>query len=420
MPSNFVSDRKQARRRAKAAEAIARKATIRKRKTKASSSSASKKTRPAKKKKDVSVADTLVEPKKETTACFFEVVRRDRNRVLQMQLTRARLRKEIESAGPDSANKYQLEEKLRVAQRVMSLSKFEQVLVPFVDEYYRLEQTGTSERELISAYKREVGITADEETKDKKVLSTSLIPSAGECCPGCGSSLIVRNEDEATFCCAECGRTTSFIEATSGCVAYGDEVDFSSSAFSYRPINHLNEFLNRFQVKETTRVPDSVMKRMMTYLFEVRGLTSVEALTFGEIRKAQKALRLSKYYSQAMQMWCRLTGRAPMRLRPIVEDRMRIMFLRVKSVFNRFVPDERKNFLSYPYCIYKFCQLLNVNDMLPYLSLLKGADKLKFAEEVFERICKHLGWKFVPIPQTAIVEDDDLAEREEPFAEDDS
>jgi hypothetical protein len=410
MPSNFVSDRKHARRRAKAAEAMAKKARKRKTKPNPSSSSSSKKAKAAKKKKGPSSVESggcLVEKKE--APCFFEVVRRDRNHVLQIALARSRLREEIESAESESARKYELEEELRIAQRVMPLSKFEQVLVPFVDEYYRLDQTGTSEQQLIAAYKREVGLSVDE----TEVLSSSLITSAGETCRGCGSNSIVRNEDEATFCCAECGQTTSFIEATSGCVAYGDEVDFSSSSFSYRPINHLNEFLNRFQVKETTRVPSAVMRRMMTYLFEVRGLRSVEELTFAELRRAQKALRLSKYYSQAMQMWCRLTGKAPMRLRPIVEDRMRIMFLRVKSVFNRFVPEERKNFLSYPYCIFKFCQLLNVRDMLPYLSLLKGADKLKFAEEVFERICKHLGWKFVPIPRTAIVDDEDDGAGEE-------
>ena len=41
--------------------------------------------------------------------------------------------------------------------------------------------------------------------------------------------------------------------------------------------------------------------------------------------------------------------------------------------------------------------MMRYHNLLPYLSLLKGKDKLQLQEEIFAKICGELGWKFIPI-----------------------
>jgi hypothetical protein len=98
-----------------------------------------------------------------------------------------------------------------------------------------------------------------------------------------------------------------------------------------------------------------------------------------------------------MQIWCKITGKQPLRLDPVVEEKLRLLFIQIQVPFKKHCPHGRKNFLSYPYCMYKFCQMLSYHNLLPYLSLLKGKEKLLLQEEIFKKICQELGWKFIPI-----------------------
>ena len=67
-----------------------------------------------------------------------------------------------------------------------------------------------------------------------------------------------------------------------------------------------------------------------------------------------------------------------------------------KPAFEKHCPPDRKNFLSYSYCLYKFFQLLGYDDLLSSFSLLKGKDKLHKQDLIFEKICKDLEWEFLP------------------------
>ena len=51
-------------------------------------------------------------------------------------------------------------------------------------------------------------------------------------------------------------------------------------------------------------------------------------------------------------------------------------------------PDNRKNFLSYAYVLHKFCQLLELDDLLPYFPLLKSREKLQQQDQIWEKYVK--------------------------------
>ena len=49
-----------------------------------------------------------------------------------------------------------------------------------------------------------------------------------------------------------------------------------------------------------------------------------------------------------------------------LEERLRIMFKDIQRPFDNNCPKERKNFLSYSYVLYKFCELLSEDSYLQY------------------------------------------------------
>ena len=59
-------------------------------------------------------------------------------------------------------------------------------------------------------------------------------------------------------------------------------------------------------------------------------------------------------------------------------------------------PKNRKNFLSYSYVLHKFCELLELDDLLVYFPLLKSREKLQQQDRIWEKICRSLQWQYIP------------------------
>jgi len=266
----------------------------------------------------------------------------------------------------------------------ITVDVFERNIRPFLDLYQKRVEQNITDDDLIDSYKREFY---------PRESSPVLVSINMDLCPICNTDMTF-NTDDAMLCCMQCGTSARFIDASAATIAYGDEVEYTS--FSYKRINHLNEYLNHFQAKEATPVPNDVVYQIIENLYEKR-IRNVDAITFAHVKKAQKDIGQRKYYDQTMQLWCRITGKPPLRLDPVMEEKIRLLFMQIQEPFTKFCPPSRKNFLSYPYCMYKFCQLLNYNHLLCYLSLLKGKDKLKIQEEIFEKICLELDWSFIPL-----------------------
>jgi hypothetical protein len=186
-----------------------------------------------------------------------------------------------------------------------------------------------------------------------------------------------------------------YIDAKPSAVAYGDQIEFSS--FSYKRINHFSEYSNHLQARESKQIPRAVLRQVMEILFTKLDITDYKKIDFLDVRNALKIMGARAYYDHVMQAWSRITGRVPLRLEPAVEELMHLMFAKIQHPWIKHRPHERKNFLSYPYVFYKFCQLLGFHEMLKYFPLLKGKVKLWQQEKTFKKICVELGWPWVPI-----------------------
>ena len=205
--------------------------------------------------------------------------------------------------------------------------------------------------------------------------------------------------------CTKCKQTHTFIQATSSRIAYGEEVEFTS--FSYRRENHFQEWLNCFQAKESTTLlkkeaaaqknrEDTSVVELVAQKCAEMGHTDRSKIEMHHVREALKALRLSKYYENQQQITTRISGRPAPTMTPHQEEQVRNMFSAIIPLFEKHKPPDRRNFLSYAYCLYKFCELMGWDQFLPCFTLLKGPDKLKKQDLIFEKICKDLDWEFIP------------------------
>lgn len=197
---------------------------------------------------------------------------------------------------------------------------------------------------------------------------------------------------EAVFTCMTCGYQ-EFVLIDSDKPSYKDpprEVSY----YAYKRINHFNEWLAQFQAKESTDIPQEVFDQILVELKKER-ILDTRSLKQTKIREILKKLKLNKYYEHVPHIINRLNGQnAPVMSREI-EEKLRYMFREIQPSFQKHCPEGRNNFLSYSYVLYKFCELLELDEYLPCFPLLKNRDKLYVQDKIWQKICEELRWEFI-------------------------
>lgn len=78
------------------------------------------------------------------------------------------------------------------------------------------------------------------------------------------------------------------------------------------------------------------------------------------------------------------------------------MMMEANEAFNQVCPPTRKNFLKMDYVLFKFAELLNLNDLkdqipLPlFRNLSNPRNNLVKHDEIWQDICQVTGWQFIP------------------------
>lgn len=164
--------------------------------------------------------------------------------------------------------------------------------------------------------------------------------------------------------------------------------------YAYKKINHLNEILNQFQAKESTIIPDEVMNEVILEIRK-RRINNIADLTEEDIRQILKKLNRSKYYEHRAHILSRLNGNPPPTITPEIEEKIRAMFQDIQAPFLLYCPNDRTNFLSYSYILYKFFELLELDEYKVYFPLLKSRDRLIAHDQIWLKICNYLQWQFI-------------------------
>jgi ribosomal protein S27AE len=214
-------------------------------------------------------------------------------------------------------------------------------------------------------------------------------------CPNCLESNIYHFADTSDLVCDKCGMIIATIISEE--LTYREEQETSEKIvnYSYKRENHFNEWLSQFQAQETTHIPPEVIEQLRNELKKIK-IKAVEEITHARVRSLLKKLKLNKYYEHVPYITNILSGISPPKMPQEVEEKLRIMFKDIQKPFDDNCPSERKNFLSYSYVLYKFCELLSEDSYLKYFPLLKSKEKLYQQDVIWKKICNDLKWEYIP------------------------
>jgi len=216
-----------------------------------------------------------------------------------------------------------------------------------------------------------------------------------ETCQTCPDSNIIHIHDTSDLVCDGCGVVVAALISEE--LTYKEEQETSEKVvnYSYKRENHFNEWLSQFQAQEMTTIPPEVIEQLRAELKKIK-IKNLEDITHAKVRGLLKKLRLNKYYEHVPYITNILSGIKPPNMPQELEEYLRIMFKDIQKPFDENCPTERKNFLSYSYVLYKFCELLGEDDYLQYFPLLKSKEKLYQQDVIWKKICRDLKWEFIP------------------------
>lgn len=213
-----------------------------------------------------------------------------------------------------------------------------------------------------------------------------------DCCNYCHYEMKL-NQNTGILICDNCGIEEQII-IDSDKPSYKDPPKEITS-FCYKRINHLNEFLAQFQAKETTDIPEEIYNEILLEIKKER-ITNMVDLTPDKLRILLKKIKRNDYYEHVPYIINQLNGIPPPVISSNIEEVIRNMFKEIQLPFEKYRPKGRKNFLSYNYVMYKFFELLELDEYISCFQLLKSRNKLHQQDIIWKNICHDLQWEYIP------------------------
>jgi hypothetical protein len=213
-----------------------------------------------------------------------------------------------------------------------------------------------------------------------------------EICKKCNIPLICLQQD-AIMICNTCGYQELLLVEQNRPILKQNTKD--TSHFSYKRINHFREWCNQVQGKESTDIPNDIFEKILNEIKKEK-IHDTKNITYSKMREILKRLRINKYYEHINYIINRINGIPTPQFSTELEEKLCSMFKEIQGPFLKHCPKDRKNFLSYSYVLYKFFQILGLNEYLKFFPLLKSREKLYVQDQIWKKICEELNYKVIP------------------------
>ena len=289
---------------------------------------------------------------------------------------------------PENKNKYQsdMAEYIMKCMPYMNQHADETEEISNTDNIFNVKETvGLKRKDIFTDYLIEV---------EKQNITRKIVKTMDQC-KTCPNSNLLHFHDTSDLVCDSCGAIIDCLISEE--LTYREEQETSEKVvnYSYKRENHFNEWLSQFQAQELTNIPEEVIEQLRSELKKIK-IKKLEDITHARIRGLLKKLKLNKYYEHVPYITNILNGIKPPNMPQELEECLRMMFKDIQKPFDTHCPAERKNFLSYSYVLYKFCELLSEDEYLQYFPLLKSKEKLYQQDVIWKMICQDLMWEFIP------------------------
>lgn len=214
-------------------------------------------------------------------------------------------------------------------------------------------------------------------------------------CAHCGDNKLEIDHKHNLIVCSSCGVTETTFSSDIEWSLY--ETHEPIQVFNYKRKNHFKEWLIQLQAKENTNIPDDLINKIYLEMKKER-ITDIDRLTYDKIKMYMSKHNYNKYFEHIPYIYKMITNKKPIELDEILENKLYEMFDEIQIPFDNhkhLLKNRTKNFLSYSFTIYKFCQLLGRTDLLKFFNLLKDREKIFEQEVVWKHICQDLNWEYI-------------------------
>ena len=224
------------------------------------------------------------------------------------------------------------------------------------------------------------------------------VPPDLDICEECGGEII---HDENSTVCSKCGFTVSdkIIDNDIDHCSYDirSQVNTGMRPYTYKRLNHLRELMRQMQAKGMANIPDAVYDLLKTEFCKC--YTPSHLITPEAVKAKLKKLKLAKFYEHTETITHGLNSQyVPLEIPTEKEEMICFMFMLSEEPFEAIkhqIHADRKNFMSYPFVLYKIAQMLGFYEILPHITLLKSSSLLMNQNRWWEAVCKQRGWEFI-------------------------
>ena len=237
-------------------------------------------------------------------------------------------------------------------------------------------------------------IVCSKRRRNARAYANMVCDNTNPVCAACNKDTIVTDNARSEVVCTNCGISHTYLGQE---LNYKDQLELSSKVTynGYKKENHLNEWIMQFQGKENVNIPEEIFDKLRCELKKQK-VQNVKDISREKVKALLKKLKLNKYYENVTHITHVLNGQDTPHMSKELEDRLKYMFREIQQPFQDHCPPSRNNFLSYSYVLYKFCELLEEDEYLPYFPLLKAKDKLQQQDAIWRNICRDMQWEFIP------------------------
>jgi hypothetical protein len=211
-------------------------------------------------------------------------------------------------------------------------------------------------------------------------------------CQKCKTGELISQEDEGVLICNQCG---VFVQHIIDCEKPSYKEPPSEVSYTaYVRLNHFKEILSQFQAKETTQIPEDVIEAIRSRIKKER-ITDISEITYTKTRDILRKLGYNKYFEHIQYINCKFGIKPPTMTEELVET-LCVLFIEIQAPWAIHCPSTRTNFFNYAYTLYQLCKLLDQTQFLPFIPMMKDAEKGKEQDTIWRKVCDELDWFFYP------------------------
>ena len=257
----------------------------------------------------------------------------------------------------------------------------------FIEEASRMSKSGCSDMELLEYINEhfddiECELNGDEYKEPKK--------HKRNFCIDCNLEMLIDYE-KSTLVCTKCG---VFEYYPVHVPSYNHTMRYSRRKCICKRYDNFKTILDQFFYGRKQLVPDDVTKAIRNEICNRDNIlyNYIIPLTIPILESILKINKMMKYKNSIYFIYFKLSG-VPLPYITITEENMMLnVFNVVSNIYDKYKPNDRKSFLSYPFVLKQILIVLGKNDYAKYIPQLKTKSKQKELERIWKLITKDPEW----------------------------